>query len=134
METRRRLRTDIYIQGASKEKGGDYAAPHFDATDLHAKYKDIAWTEDFELEKLCISELGPKDFWRDGRVVRTGYRDVACVPLPGIVSASIDCEMSDEEYTAAAYVKTQNRLATPRLIPSTPPPRVPDTLEYLDES
>ncbi|KAL9619327.1 MAG: hypothetical protein Q9204_008308 [Flavoplaca sp. TL-2023a] len=133
METGHRLRTDMFIQGASRHLGGKYVAPNFDASDLHTKYENYSWTEEFPLEKLCLSQLGQKDFWRDGKVVRTGYHDIACVPLPGVVSASINCELSDEEYTSAAYVKTQNQPVTPRLIPSTPPPRVPDTLEYLDE-
>lgn len=108
METRHRLRTDLFIKDASKITGGTYTAPSFDASDLHAKYEDFSWTEEFPLEKLCISEMGPKDFLRDGKVVRPGYRDIACVPLPGVVAASTGCEPSDEDYLPAACAKVEN--------------------------
>lgn len=126
METSHRLRTDIYIQKSSHSRGGFYLAPDFDASDLHPKYENFPWTGDFPLDKLCISELGPKDIWRDGKIVRTGYRDIACVPLPGVAAVENETsERSDEKYSPAVYMLLENRPVTPSLIRSTPPARAP---------
>ncbi|KAL8645404.1 MAG: hypothetical protein Q9226_007323 [Calogaya cf. arnoldii] len=59
----------------------------FDASDLYPKYKVFEWTTPFPLERLCISEIGLKDFYKDGKLVRTGYSDVACITLPGVSSS-----------------------------------------------
>lgn len=126
MDTSHRLRTDIYIQKSSHTRGGFYLAPEFDASDLHPKYENFPWTGDFPLDKLCISELGPKDIWRDGKVVRTGYRDIACVPLPGVAAVESETsERSDEEYSPAVFMLPENQPETPSLIRSTPPARAP---------
>lgn len=92
--------------------------PDFDASDLHLKYENNPWTTEFPLEKLCISEIALKDFLTDGKVVGTGYRDVACVPLPG-VSTSPSVGERINGYRTAAILRENNRTLTPLLIPST---------------
>lgn len=94
--------------------------PDFDALDLHLKYEKFPWTTDFPLEKLCISEFGLKDFLKEGKVVETGYRDIASVPLPG-APASLSVGRHIDGYSKAAITKKKNSPVTPLLIPSTPP-------------
>lgn len=94
--------------------------PDFDASDLHPKYENFPWTGEFPSEKLCISEIGLKDVWRDGKFLRTGYRDIACVPLPGATLENMSPEHLDEEYLPAAKARRKNLPLTPLVIPSTP--------------
>lgn len=108
-------RSDPAVRGKERR-----LQPNFDASDLHLKYENFPWTTYFPLEKLCISEIGLKDFLQEGKVVGTGYRDIACVPLPGApaipsVGGRID------GYTRAAITMQKNSPVTPLLIPSTPP-------------
>lgn len=114
------LRTSVWL-GKPVLKGKTCRLqPNFDASDLHIKYENFPWTTDFPLEKLCITEFGLKDFLKDGKVVGTGYRDIACVPLPG-VSTSPCVGGRIDGYAKAARTKEKNSPVTALLIPSTPP-------------
>ena len=88
-----------------------------------SKYKDFEWTTEFPLERLCISELGLKAFRKDGELVRTGYRDIASVPFPGVPARVVDelaMRRSNEEHEKAYKTKKQSLPTCPLLIPSTP--------------
>jgi len=116
----RYLRTNVWRSDPAVRGKERRLQPNFDASDLHFKYENYPWTTYFPLEKLCISEIGLKDFLQEGKVVGTGYRDIACVPLPGApaipsVGGRID------GYTRAAITMQKNSPVTPLLIPSTPP-------------
>ncbi|KAL9022991.1 MAG: hypothetical protein Q9180_008447, partial [Flavoplaca navasiana] len=105
-------RTEIAKEKITLRGKGYVLSPKFDASDLYQKYKDFAWTTEFPLEMLCISELGLKDFWKDGKVVRTSYRDIACVPLPGVSEhtvAEIAAQQSTEDYAKAEKSYKQNQ-------------------------
>ncbi|KAL8683900.1 MAG: hypothetical protein Q9186_000111 [Xanthomendoza sp. 1 TL-2023] len=120
----RYLSTDIPVQKPTLRGRGFRRRPSFDASDLFQKYQHFEWTGQFGLERLCISELGLKDFSKDGQVVRTGYRDIASVPLPGVSSglvAELLKERSNEEYSRAYKSISKNQPRYPLLIPSTRP-------------
>ncbi|KAL8684213.1 MAG: hypothetical protein Q9224_006515 [Gallowayella concinna] len=122
--TTRYLSTDIPPQKPTLRGRGFQRQPNFDAHDLFQKYQHFEWTGQFGLERLCISELGLKDFSKDGQVVRTGYRDIASVLLPGVSSglvAELLKERSNEEYSRAYKKFHKNRPRCPLLIPSTLP-------------
>jgi len=119
MDTRY-LRTNVWRREPALRSKRCRLQPDFDASDLHFKYEKFPWTTEFPLEKLCISEFGLKDFLQEGRVVGTGYRDIACVPLAG-ASASPFAGGRIDGYTKAARTKEKNSPVTSLLIPSTPP-------------
>lgn len=60
----------------------------FDATGLWREYNDLLWARNFQLEKLRICEMGLKNIYNKGKLVGTGYKEVASVPLPGASSVS----------------------------------------------
>lgn len=97
-------RTEIVNEKITLRGKGFVRSPKFNAADLYQQYKDFTWTTEFSLERLCISELGLKDFRRDGKLVRTGHRDIACVPLPGVSEdtiATVAAQQSTEDYAKA---------------------------------
>ncbi|KAI4188324.1 MAG: hypothetical protein LQ346_005336 [Caloplaca aetnensis] len=96
-------------------------SPNFDASDICPKYRSFTWTRAFPLEKLCISELRLRDISRKGTFIKTGYRDVACIPLPGVAAEQVTCGHPDDEYDPAAKWYSKPKKVTPLLIPSTPP-------------
>ena len=115
--------TDVVNQKTTLRGKGYVLTPKFDASDLVQKYKDFEWTTEFPLERLCISELGLKAFRKDGELVRTGYRDIASVPLPGVPARVVDelaMRRSNEEHEKAYKTKKQSLPTCPLLIPSTP--------------
>ncbi|KAI4275103.1 MAG: hypothetical protein L6R38_005957 [Xanthoria sp. 2 TBL-2021] len=91
--------------------------PVFDASDLHAKYKNNPWTTEFPLERMCISELGLRAVWKGGKVIRTAFRDIANVPLPGVSPDVLSLEDPDEHFVRRGYNTTPQ---TSLYIPSTP--------------
>lgn len=95
---------------------GYYQIPLFDASDVHLQYTNYPFTNDFPLEKLCISELGLKDVYVEGQKISTGYRDIACVPFPDMVLA----ESADEVYVKAAKTIKKDQSFMSPLIPSMP--------------
>ncbi len=95
--------------------------PSFDvASHLLPKYKNLQMTDGFPLEKLCIAELGLKDVWTRGDFVREDYRDIACIPLPGVPPDTVSVCHPDEKYTKAARSVTRDYPITPLYIPSMP--------------
>lgn len=72
------------------------------------------------MKKLCISEMGLKDFLQEGKIVGTGYRDIACVPLPCAPAIPSGGGRIDG-YTRAAMTMVKNSPINPLLIPSMPP-------------
>ncbi len=61
-----------------------HRVPRFDARDLCEKFKDIVWAKGVHLDRVCISELKPKDIAEDGQRVGTQYHDIVRIPLPGV--------------------------------------------------
>ena len=119
------FRTDVANQKITLSGKGYVRSPNFDSSDLVQKYKDLEWTTEFPLERLCISERGLKDFRKDGELVRTGFHDIASVPLPGVPARVVDelaTRRSNEEHEKAYKTKKQNFPTYPLLIPSTPTP------------
>ena len=115
--------TDVVNQKITLRGKGYVRRPKFDASDLVQKYKDFEWTTEFPLERLCMSELGLKDFREDGELVRTGYHDIACVPLPGVPAHVVDelaTRRSNEQHEKAYKTKQRKLPKCPLLIPSTP--------------
>ncbi|KAL8672568.1 MAG: hypothetical protein Q9168_002973 [Polycauliona sp. 1 TL-2023] len=100
---------------------GATRSPYLDVSDLQPKHQDTQWTEYFPLEKVYISELGLQDLYRDGDFVEEAYRDIACVPLPGVSATDICAARSDDVYTKARRAKYKNYPVTSMVIPSTPP-------------
>lgn len=95
-----------------------YNAPVFDASDLHAKYRNHPWTTEFPLERLCISEFRLRDVWKHGKFVRTALKDIVSVPLPGVSQDVVDVDDPDEDYVKRKYIMTP---LAPLRIPSKPP-------------
>lgn len=115
--------SDVINEKITLRGKGLFRSPKFDASDLVQKYKDFEWTTEFPLERLCISELGLKDFRKDGELVRTGFHDIASVPLPGVPARVVDelaMRRSNEEHEKAYKTKKQCLPTCPLLIPSTP--------------
>lgn len=96
-----------------------YKPATFDASDLHTEYKDYPWTTEFPLERMCISKVGLRGVWKNREFVRTAFKDIASVPLPGVLQAVVSVEDPDEYYTNRWYSKKPR--ASLR-IPSTPHP------------
>ena len=64
--------------------------PDLDVASLCDRYKDFIWAKDVPLEKICLSDVGLKDVWSQGRIVAHAvYRDIASVALPGAHSISL---------------------------------------------
>ncbi|KAI4194062.1 MAG: hypothetical protein LQ350_007992 [Teloschistes chrysophthalmus] len=93
----------------------------FDATDFHAKYKNFPWTTYFPLERLCLSQIGLKDVWREERLVRTAYRDTITIFFPGATADKSNAEHPQDVYTKARKSIRGRLPITPLVIPSTPP-------------
>lgn len=122
--TTRYLQTDVLIDKVTMKGRGYLRSPGFDASVIYQKYKDIEWADEFPLERVCISEPGLKDFWKDGEFVRTDYRDIACVPFPGVparIVAEIATQRSNETYEKAHKTIARKLPRCPSLIPSTLP-------------
>ncbi|KAL9032835.1 MAG: hypothetical protein Q9180_006282 [Flavoplaca navasiana] len=119
MDTTRRLRIHDHkdVQGSERRH-----CPDFDASDLQSKYGNFSWTGNFELEKLCLSETGHRDVWRDGKFLRTDYRDIACISLPGVKAEAFPPEGNDDEYVPAACTRLKNMPVMPKIISSTATP------------
>lgn len=120
------LHTDVLNEKPTLKGRGYLRSPGFDASVIYQKYKDIEWADEFPLERLCISEPSLKDFCKDGEFVRTGYRDIACVPFPGVparIVAEIATQRSNETYEKAHKTISRKLPKCPILIPSTIPPR-----------
>jgi len=115
------LRTDIPNEKPTLKGRNAFLEPSFDASDLISKYRDFTWTTDFPLERLCISELGLKDFVRNGEVVRMGSRDIASVALPGSMSGGAPDEVPNDTYKKAAKTIKKTHPVCPLVIPSSPP-------------
>lgn len=115
------LRTNT---NTSKAHNGKYywKEPAFvDANNFALKHQDIHWTTKYPLEQLCISELAIKDLVRDGEVIKTRYRDIASVPLPGNVAKDSLDEHTNDVYVKAAKSVSKNKPVTPALITLSPP-------------
>ena len=115
--------TDVANHRINLRGRGRVRSPNFDASDLLQKYKEVEWTTEFPLERLCISELGLKDFWEDGELVRTGFHDIVCVPLPGVPARVVNelaTQRSNEEHEKAYKSIRRNLPTCPLRIPSTP--------------
>lgn len=115
------LRSNVLLDSHHLREKGYYRSPYFDASHLLPKYEDFSWTNKFPLEKLCIAELGLKDVFRKGKFVREDYRDIACIPLPGVSATKISARHPDDQYTKAARSMYKNHPRTPLVIPSIPP-------------
>ncbi|KAL8992262.1 MAG: hypothetical protein Q9169_007236 [Polycauliona sp. 2 TL-2023] len=115
------LRTTALKDHGQLEGKGYYRSPKFDATHLQPKYEDTQWTDDFPLEKICISEFGLRDLYSNGTLVEGVYRDIAYAPLPGVSASTISAPRSDDEYTKAARRYHSNQPVMPLVIRSTPP-------------
>ena len=75
-----------------------YRYPLFDASKLHVNYEDYPWTTEFPLERMCISEFRLRDVWKGGNFVRTAFRDIASVPLPGVSQDALSIQDPEERY------------------------------------
>lgn len=104
-------------EAAARALGRKYLSPVFDASDLHRKYKDFPWTSEFPLERMCISEYVLRDVWKGPNFVRTAYRDIASVPLPGVSPTRLAPDDPDEYFVRRKYDQTPR---VPRFIPSMP--------------
>lgn len=115
------LHADVVKSGLRHMGKGYRRNPYFDASDFHEKYNDFPWTTEFPLEKLCISEIGLKDFWREDNVVGTGFRELASIPFPGTAPEVISTQEPDIEYTRAAKQANDYSRETPLVFPSNSP-------------
>ncbi|KAL8838698.1 MAG: hypothetical protein Q9176_004938 [Flavoplaca citrina] len=114
-------RTDIPKAEPVTPRGiSDRFSPKFDASHLLPKYEDFRWTEEFSLEKLCISKLGIQDLYRKGTLIEEVYRDIACVPLPGVSVADVCAGRPDDRYEKAGKTMKSKAPITPLVIPSMP--------------
>ena len=112
------IKSDVRNIKPSLRKLRLYRSPVFDASDLHAKYRDHPWTTEFPLERICISEFRLRDVWKHGKFVKTALKDIVSVPLPGVSQDVVGVEDPDEDYIKRKYIKTP---LVPFQIPSTPP-------------
>ncbi|KAL8868692.1 MAG: hypothetical protein Q9198_008090 [Flavoplaca austrocitrina] len=114
-------RTDKPKAGRKIPRGiSDHFSLKFDASYLLPKYEDLRWTEEFSLEKLCISKLGIQDLYRKGTLIGEVYRDVACIPLPGVSAAEVWAGRPDDRYEKAGKTMKSKAPITPLVIPSMP--------------
>lgn len=111
------VRSDVLSEKPTLRGLKPNRSPVFDASDLHAKYKNYPWTTEFPLERMCISELGLRVVWKGGKVIRTAFHDIANVPLPGVSPDVLSAEDPDEHFVRQGYNKTPQ---TSLYIPSTP--------------
>ena len=70
--------------------------PRFNATGLWREYFDFPWARNFQLEKLSICEMGLMHIYSQGKLVGSGYKEVASVPLPGASSVSTGPDLEGE--------------------------------------
>lgn len=129
MDTRH-LKSNVINEKVTLLGKGFTRQPDFDSSIVYSKYKDFPWTATYPLEKLCISELGIKDVWRQGRLVKTGYRDIATVPLPGVSPSDFVPDHPDDLYEKAYKTKRRNMPITGMNIPSSGKPY--DSSDYQD--
>ncbi|KAI4271096.1 MAG: hypothetical protein LQ337_006255 [Flavoplaca oasis] len=114
-------RTDIPKAESKTPEGiSDHYPPKFDASHLLPKYEDFRWTEKFSLEKLCISKLGLQDLYRKETLIGEVYRDIACIPLPGVSVADVCAGHPHDRYEKAVKTMWRKAPITPLLIPSMP--------------
>lgn len=115
------LATDVINNKVTGRKSKwKYCYPNFDASGFHVKHENSPWTDEFSLETLCITEAGLKDVWREGNLLRTCYRDIARIPLPGAAASAVPDEHPDDIYTKAAKIIPDKDRKLPLIIPSTP--------------
>ena len=114
-------RTDIPKVGPKIPRGiSDHFPPKFDASHLLPKYEDFRWTEEFSLEKLCISKRGLQDLYRQETLIGEVYRDIACIPLPGVSATDVCAGRPDDRYEKAVKTMPSQAPITPLVIPSMP--------------
>ena len=111
------INSDVRNRKPSLRELQKYRAPVFDASDLHAKYRNHPWTTEFPLERMCISEFRLRDVWKRGKFVRTAFKGIVSVPLPGVSQDVVGVEDPDEDYVKRKYIRTP---LAPFRIPSTP--------------
>lgn len=58
--------------------------PPFDARALLEKFNDVVWAKGVHLDRVCISELWPRDIIRAGECVGVGFHDIVTIPLPNV--------------------------------------------------
>lgn len=59
-------------------------APRFDARALIEKFNDVVWAKGVHLDRVCISELCPRDIIRAGECTGVGFHDIVSIPLPNV--------------------------------------------------
>ena len=111
------IESDVRNRKPSLREHQRYKAPVFDASDLHAKYRNHPWTTEFPLKRMCISEFRLRDVWKHGKFVRTAFKDIVSVPLPGVSQDVVGVDDPDEDYVKRKYIMTP---LAPLRIPSTP--------------
>lgn len=120
----RRLRTEAVVPGSrdwGTNKSPWYRQPVFDASEIILKYGDFTWTTTFPLERPCISETGPKAVIRNGKLLCTGYRNIASVCFPHFQKEEVSTEQAGDVYTGVNSHTDTQRPITPLIIPSTSP-------------
>lgn len=60
-------------------------APPFDARALFEKFNDVVWAKGVHLDRVCISELWPRDIIRAGECIGVGFHDIVSIPLPSVI-------------------------------------------------
>lgn len=113
------LRTNVPRENPRRRA---FKRPRFEATAFYARYKDYPFTTEFPLERICISETGLKDVWRNQVFIRTGYREIAGVPFPGALESECPSSHPDDIYERAAKRFAKNQPILPLLIQSTTSP------------
>lgn len=112
------IASDVRNEKPSLRRLRPYRCPHFDASKLHVKYEDFPWTTEFPLERMCISEFRLRDVWKGGSFVRTAFRDIASVPLPGVPQHALSTQDPEER-----YIKRDFGNRTPRTTLHMPSPK-----------
>ncbi len=110
------LRTNVPTTHPTRRS---YCTPRFEATGFYARYKDYPFTTEFPLERICISEMGLKDVWRNQLCIRTGYREISSVHFPGALESECPSSHPDDTYERASKRFIKNQPILPLLIPST---------------
>lgn len=117
----RYLKTDIF-----KDLPGGKAffrMPRLNASNFRPKYDTYPWTTEFALERVCLSESGLKDVFRNGKLIKTGFRNVASIPFPGMASQMAIDEHPEDVYVKAAKCNVKYKPFSPRIISTLASPR-----------
>lgn len=59
-------------------------APPFDARALLERFNDVVWAKGVHLDRVCISEVWPRDIIRGGECTGVGFHDIVSIPLPSV--------------------------------------------------